>query len=553
MEQSQPIYKTKVKKDVFVTMRDGVKIGVNIFHPDKEGKFPALLSYSAYGKDMQGLPAPKGIGYSSKGSGGNESGISDYFVSRGYVHVIGESRGTGVSEGKYVYIGNKEQEDGHDLVEWIAEQPWCDGNVGMLGMSYFAMVQYLVAAQNPPHLKAIFAYEALTDQYRHLFYHGGLLNMFNVGWYNIILAHSPDIASYKDFSEAELKEKIDKLKNDEDIKAFPYLYMTTILPEKNPVIFDALMHPNDGPFWWERSAYTKFDQIKVPCYCISRWNGWPIHLSGAFSAYEGIQSPKKLMIMMTSSLLGPNRPWHEDHDVALRWYDHWLKGIDTGIMDEPPIKLLIQGTDEWRYEHEWPLARTEWVKYYLGEGGSLSESPPAGDEKPDSFSNIPWLKPRLEVPGVIYTTAPLKEDIEITGPITLYMYASIDTEDADWIVNIKDIAPDGSERLLTKGWLKASHREIDESRSKSYKPFHPHTRSQPVEPGKVYEYAIEIRETSNVFKKGHQIQLAIKGQDSEREEHGAWYHMPKVWKTHHTIHHSQGYPSYLLLPIIPKA
>jgi predicted acyl esterase len=541
----------KIEKDVSIRVRDGVKLYADVYCPDAAGKFPALLSYSCYGKDMQGLYVPEGIGFSTRGSGGNEAGNSEYFVSRGYVHVIAECRGTGYSEGVYSYYGQKEQEDGYDIVEWIAQQPWCNGNVGMLGMSYFAIAQYFTAAQQPPHLKAICAYEAYTDAYRHSGYHGGMLNLFRVLWWNIVPAHTTEVASTKEFSSEQLKSMVEDLRNNGDIKAYPYLYLATMVPEKNPPLFDALMHPYDGPYYWERSAYTKFDKIEIPCYCISRWNGWPIHLSGAFDAYNGIKGLTKLMIMNTPSLLGPNRPWREHHDLVLRWYDHWLKGLDTGLMDEPPIKILIQVTDEWRYENEWPLARTKWTKFYLREGELLSEAPPSYDEKTDSFTNIAWLKPREEIPGVKYTTPQLTEDVEITGPISLYLYASLSTQDADWIINIKDIDVDGTERMITKGWLKASHRELDRSKSKPYKPHHPHTISLPAEPGKIYEYPIEVRETSNVFKAGHRIQLVIKGQDSERDEHGAWHHLPSVTETKHQIFHTDKYQSYLLLPVIP--
>ncbi|MDP2917718.1 MAG: CocE/NonD family hydrolase, partial [Dehalococcoidia bacterium] len=234
---------------------------------------------------------------------------------------------------------------------------------------------------------------------------------------------------------------------------------------------------------------------------------------------------------------------------------HWLKGIDTGIMNEPPIKILVQGINKWRYENEWPLARTKWTRFYLRENLSLSESPPVADERPDSFSNKPGLRPREEVPAIKYTTAPLTKDLEITGPSALYLHASLSTDDADWMVEIRDVDSSGAEKLVSMGWLKASHREIDESRSKPYQPFHPHTRSVPVEPGKVYEYPIDIRDTSMVFRAGHRLELVIKGQDApwEGKEYfrDVFWHLPRTTETLHTIYHSAQYASYLLLPVIP--
>lgn len=251
------------------------------------------------------------------------------------------------------------------------------------------------------------------------------------------------------------------------------------------------------------------------------------------------------MITVPESGFGFNRPWHENHDVILRWYDHWLKGIDTGIMDEPPISILVQGTNEWRYEKEWPLARTKWTKFYLRENGLLSEVPPTSDEKPDSFTNRPGLKPGQAVPFVKYTTTSLNDDLEITGPISLYFYASLSDQDADWMVVINDIDINGLEKLVSKGWLKASHLELDESRSKSYQPFHLHLRSIPIRPGKIYKYAIDIKETSYVFKAGHRIQLKIKGQDVpwEGKNYAKFCHLPRSRETLHMIHHNSENPS----------
>ena len=140
-----------------------------------------------------------------------------------------------------------------------------------------------------------------------------------------------------------------------------------------------------------------------------------------------------------------------------KWYDHWLKGIDTSIMDEPPIRILVQGTNQWRYENEWPLARTRWAKFYLRENGLLAEEAPAAAEKPDDFSNKPWLKPREEVPSLKYMTALLAEDIEVTGPSALYLYASLNTDDTDWMVEIRDVDTSGEEKLVSMGWNRTGH------------------------------------------------------------------------------------------------
>jgi predicted acyl esterase len=293
-----------------------------------------------------------------------------------------------------------------------------------------------------------------------------------------------------------------------------------------------------------------FDRIKIPCCLVSRWSGWAIHLPGAFSAYNGLNVPRKMMITETENPNGPIRPWADHHDLILRWYDHWFKGIDTGMMEEAPIRLLIMGTGEWRDEYEWPLARTRWTKFYLRENGQLSETPPGQAGGSDAFVNTPYPLPRTPLPGVKYTTPPLTEDVEVTGPVALYFHAALDQSDATWVASLNDVAPDGSVRLIIKGWLRASHKRVDEGRSKPYAPFHPNTESIPVEPGKVYEYAVDIRETCNCFKAGHRIELVIKGQDAPSED-PIWYHLCNVKETTHTVYHNTQYSSYLLLPVIP--
>jgi predicted acyl esterase len=545
---SKPQYRVKEEKNIFITMRDGVRLAADIYRPDAQGKFPALLSMSPYGKDVQKLKSPVGPLSPVRGNGGQEAGDTDYFVTRGYAHVIVDSRGSGDSEGEYPFYGLEEHKDGYDLIEWISMQPWCDGNLGMLGMSYFGTLQFMVAAQNPPHLKAIFPYEAHTDRYRHQFYHGGIMNMFYMQWWGHVSVGMGMLRSLREKPE-EIKKIVEDLKQKEEIQTYVPLYIALKYPEKNVPLFEGLTHPLDGPYYWEVSPYTKFDRIKIPCYMVSRWSGWPIHLPGAFSAFNGLEAPKKLMVMETEHSSGPLRPWSDDHDIILRWYDHWLKGIDTGIMEEPPIKLFIKGKNEWRYEYEWPLARTQWTKFYLRRNGGLSKDLPAQDEGYDALVNKPWPLPRDVLPGVTYRTPPLKRNTEVTGPVALYLYGALDQSEATWVVAINDVALDGSTRLISKGWLRASHRAIDEVRSKPYQPFHPHTESIPVEPGKIYEYAIEIRETSNVFRTGHRIELVIKGQDAPSED-PIWYHLCNIKETKHTIFHNSGYLSHLLLPII---
>ncbi len=580
---SQPQYEVILEEDVWVPMRDGVRLAVDLYRPEAEGRFPALVSWSWYGKDSEKLPTHPVYQTSDyiRGTGGHECGEQWYFVPRGYVQIVPDIRGIGKSEGDLTFDWAK---DGYDLIEWAAAQPWCNGNVGMVGMSAFAMSQYIIASEQPPHLKAIFPFEGVTDWYRQFYYHGGIFcYLFPVHLGGLTPARSGSApASLSKFSPDELRQKVEALKNDPDIQCTPYLYMIASFPQINPLVFDLLLHPHDGPYYRGISGYKRFDKISIPSFMGTRWNGWVLHMPGDFDAFEKIPAAdKKMLVVPSDNYGGMDRPFHEVQDVCLRWYDHWLKGLDTGMMDEPPLLLFIQGKNTWRFESEWPLAATRWTKMYLREGGKLSEAAPSTEEVPQIFTSEPWANPTQgfrsaktdldadPVPRAVYETEILLEEVEITGPIALYWHAAIESRgvkartwrasetetlepvanDTDWYLKVKDVGPGGTELCVAEGWLKASHYEIDESRSKPYAPFHPHTRSLPIEPGEVILYQSDLRMAANVFAVGHRIRLEISAQDQVQ---ALWYHLPHMAHVTHTIFSTEEQPSYLLLPVIPK-
>jgi len=549
---SQPVYTVKREYDNHVTMRDGVRLCVDVYRPDTDGRFPALLGMSPYGKTAQVRLWDKTIV--------GEAGDPDYVVPRGYVHVVADVRGSGKSEGELYCIHSRtEQEDGYDLVEWIARQPWCDGNVGMIGPSYYAVSQLLVAGQQPPHLKAIFAYDSPGDWYREGPYEGGVLSDF---FYNVsshLSRRNFVSVMERQHTPEELARFVQERENDPGVRMNTRYVNLLENPSLNPVFFDVLLNPTDGPFYYERSPYTKYDRINIPVYCGSGWYGYTItHLTGAFRNYTGLKGPKKLIIT-GPYFRGINHylalSWREYHDLLIRWYDHWLRGIDTGIMEEPPIKIFVMGPNRYRYENEWPLARTEWTKLYLRRFGSLSTGPETVWTEPHCFAQMPPTLTK-EINSLKYSTAPLAGPVEITGPITLNLYASIDQEDTNWIAVFKDVAPDGSSVELTRGWLKASHRALDPGKSKPWQPYHTHVNHEPVTPGEIYEYAVEIRPTSNVFGQGHRIQLEISSIDFTPpvyiDERGAHvFHLHCGNTVVHKIYCSEKFPSHLLLPVIP--
>jgi predicted acyl esterase len=556
---SQPKYSVKVEKKARARMRDGVHLSVDVFRPDAHGSFPALLAYSPYWNEGQYLPLPPGNPHPTAGWGNFaiEAGDSKYFATRGYVHVIANVRGTGESEGEYQLMGPLEQRDGYDLVEWVASQPWCDGNVGMVGVSYFSWIQYLVAAQNPPHLKAIAPLEGATDFYRDVCYRGGILSLgFLAYWNNEMSDRESMSQTERELSTEELARKIEEIKAENtDIRHLYSLYQLLCAPRKNPILFDALMHPTDDEWYHVRSGYRHFEKIRTPVFCGAALDFADLHLPGGFSAWSGLHEvPKKFLIYPRFHL----RPFSENHDLLIRWFDHWLRGNDTGMMDEPPIWRWVQGRNEWRHEEEWPLSRTRWTKLYLREGGRLSKDKPVTKEETDNLHNIPYvtLDSVMDgVPTLTYSTEPLSEDMEIAGSLAFYLYASLDNTDGNWIVELRDVSTDGVPRVISKGWLRASFRATDETASKPYRPWHSYSRQMPVEPGKVEQYAIEIHDTSNVFLAGHRIELVIKTLNHSLE--GGWntifYHLPCALDVTHTVHHDATYPSHLLVPVIPRS
>lgn len=548
---SQARHEVLEEFDVFIRMRDGVRIAVNVFRPKGEGRFPALMSISGYGKDVQTrLERPLPLS-PQRGNGGQEAGDTDYWVQRGYVHIVVDSRGSGKSEGEYSFMGLDEQLDGCEIIEWAAAQPWCSGKVGMLGMSYFGVMQWLIATHQPPHLTAIAPYEALVDRYRYSFCHGGILNegFFHQWWGHVSVGPMKPMA-YRYLGEQEVERRRRALLASPEVKDSPFLYVTLTFPEKNPLLFDVLVQPLDSEFSKERSPFWNLHKVTIPCFLATRWSGWPIHLPGVLTGWENLtHNPnKKLFLMETPSVHGPLRPWRDHQDILLRWYDHWLKGIDTGMMDEPPVTYLVKGADEWHTATDWPLPGTEWTRFYLHGDGSLNTTAPGPDQPVRSFTNDPFLYPGQEVPGVRYATPELEADLTLVGPITLHMSAELDQPDATWFVTVRDIAPDGKASVITKGWLRASHREVDPALSKPWKPFHPHDRVVPVPAGEVLDYAINVVETSMCFRKGHRLALEIRGQDTPAED-PVWYHLCNGTPTVHGIHHGKSHPTYVVLPV----
>jgi putative CocE/NonD family hydrolase len=335
-----------------------------------------------------------------------------------------------------------------------------------------------------------------------------------------------------------------------------------------------------------RSA--RWEKVTVPMYSVGNWTGAGLHLRGNTEGFMlAVSKHKKLRIHSGTHFY----PFHSEEGRLdqLRFFDHWLKGINTGIMDEPPVKLMIRtGGDhkhyEFRFENEWPLARTQWTKMFLKlnterqttDGqceGELRESPPAQSmsttyaASPPTHAGVSSSAPShaagsIGRTGISFQSAPFKEDVEITGPIALVLWVSSSSEDMDIFATIRNIGPDGNDVWevgqqghdkvpVTKGWLRASHRKLDLERSLPYRPYHAHNERLWLEPGEPVECPIEIWPTSMVFKKGHRIRLDVQPRDGVGASVYWHYHADYNIGAQNTVHAGGDKTSYLLLPVIP--
>jgi predicted acyl esterase len=550
---SERKYGIVVERDVRISMSDGTEISADIFRPDTDEKFPAILGMHAFEQAPQTAPI-KPVAFSSvvslhpseeKARGPLEAGDPNFFVRRGYVQVLANVRGTGKSGGKWDWFGPQELRDTYEVIEWIAKQNWCSGRVGMFGVSYFAIIQILVAGLNPPSLKCIFAPHALTDWYRDNVYRGGILGY---GFRSAMVKIYPNLRyeskTFKKLGEEKFRAAIAKALEDQDIAAISELVQILKNPEEgtNSFMVDLLINPCDGPFWQERSA--NYETIKVPAYVGGCWATYGLHLPGAFRSWENLKVPKKMVIGPPMYL---ERPLHQLHYESLRWFDYWLKDIDTGIMQEPPVRLFVMGTNQWKEADNWPLPEAKWTSFYLHEDRLLSEHEHWPNEGSDSFEDSPWQRGSLT-----YYSPTLVEDTEVIGPIVLNLYASTTDNEVLWFVSFGEVDQQGNEKVLTRGWLRGSHREVEPKRSMPWGPFHPHTKSESLTPGKIYEFNIPIVPTGNLFKGGYKIKLKISCADDapiNAFERMAGGNIRRQSSSRITVYHNTDYPSHLLLPI----
>jgi hypothetical protein len=548
-------YRLLVEKDVDVPMRDGARLKADVFRPDDGGKFPAILNLGPYQKDKLWVPPPT-LEEKPNPHMNWETVNPEWWVPRGYAAVRVDGRGSGKSPGQCEPWSLAESIDFYDAIEWAAAQPWCNGNVGLSGISYFAINQWFVANHQPPSLKAIIPWEGFADLYRDALFHGGILSLFMPNWFVAHMMHHTVGRASQQLPDAW---------------------------QANTLYFWLHNNLDSGAF---RGAQAQWDKLTLPMLSVGNWSGMGLHLRGNTEAFVRAASKHKKLRMQAGTHVHPFYT-EEGRRDQLRFFDYWLKGVDNGVMDEPPVKLAIRkGRDEieWRHEHEWPLARTQWTRLYFdlsrGPAGMPENAGGLVSTNPDKSSSRTYaatalgsmgstsaassqvmgggIKPGM---GIALETPPLPDDVEVTGPLAAVLYVSSSTEDMDLFLTLRNFDSEGNEVLETgqqgapvpvaKGWLRVSHRELDPELTLPYRPYHKHQRRLYLKPGEVVRVEVEIWPTSMVFGKGHRIRLDVQPRDGAGSASYMHYHADYNTGTN-TVYAGGEHESYLLLPIIPR-
>ncbi|MBD3926174.1 CocE/NonD family hydrolase [Nocardioides cavernae] len=557
--------KVAALKDLAVPMRDGVHLAGDAYASDFGTPRPALVALSPYGKELQALALtmPPQKRPSPLWDGCIEAGDIARVVDNGYVHVIGDLRGSGYSEGDH--IGNYNAggvslgEDAYDFIEWVAAQPWCDGNVGMIGISYFGSMQVIAAAERPPSLKAIFVSGGHYDFYETT-YHGGIMWLMpraaregrggDSGW-----AFTDGVKSR--MLETHSPEQIDKLVaerlQDPDIQAWPNLVHALHYPKNHEPWFDIVMNDVDGEWYEERNPVNLAESIDIPVWLqIDQGRGWT--MDGTIECFDRIPAKNKKLT------IGPyppmqSRPFVEEHDKMFRWYDKWLKGIDNGVDEEPAVSVFVEGTRQYVEGDTFPPRRAEHRELYLRPRGKLSSEPePMGPAHagPEGFFQAP-LTTTSRVETLSWSTDVFDEPATLMGTGAFHLFAAIDQDDTNWIMRMWDVGPGGKRQLLTTAYLKASMRELDADKSTSGSPVHPLTRRVPVEPDRIEEYVLRVYPMAATILPGHRITVELSCNEPMVDEHNSLlppdaFHLPVGRPVTHKVYRDAAHPSRLVLP-----
>ena len=565
----------QIEWDVPIEMDDGIVLRADVYRPIEKGKYPVIMTYGPYGKGVAFQEAyPRQWRIMTEKHPEVEAGSTNKYqnweavdpekwVPHGYVCVRVDSRGAGRSPGYLNPFSKRETQDYYECIEWAGVQSWSNGKVGLLGISYYAMNQWQVAALQPPHLTAICPWEGAADWYRDASHHGGIMSTFWATWYGPQVLSVQHGAKGKGYVNPNTGESVTgpEILSEEELARNRADMDMDILSSKLAT----------DEYNVERSV--DWSKVTVPILSAANWGGIGLHSRGNFEGFKRAASKEKWLEVHG---LEHWTHFYTDYGVNLqrKFFDYYLKGEDNGWKDQPPVLLQVRGVDKFieRREQEWPLVDTNWKKLYLDiEDMSFSSTPINGENK---------IEYETMGEGITFLSKPFDKETEITGPMASKLFISSLTNDADIFLTVRVFSPEGEEVLfsgamdprtpISQGWLRASHRKLDLKETLEYRPYHTHDEIQPLTPNEVYELDIEIWPSSIIIPKGYQLGLTITGCDYENCEVGTkfhtkemkgsgayWHDDPRdrpedIFNTKVTLYSGGGRDSYFLIPVIEK-
>lgn len=566
-----------IARDVPVAMDDGCVLRADVFRPpDQREPGPVILSLGPYGKSIPFRQAwfrerwerlvaehPEVMDGSSCTHMNWETVDPEQWVPRGYVVVRVDSRGAGRSGGVLSMLSQREVLDYAQAVAWAGAQPWSNGRVGLCGVSYYAINQWLVAGRTPPHLAAILPWEGASDHYRDMTHHGGILsNRFFDGWYPRQVLPAQHGHGHKGEPSPWTED---------GTATGPETLSPEILADHRDDYLGAIRgHPFDDA--WHRERSPDLARITVPLLSAGNWGGLGLHARGNIEGFLGAGSEQKWLELHTGR---HEVGFYTPAGLALqrRFFDRYLRGDPNDWEDQPPVHLAIRRADRTTYprgEQGWPLPRTRWTPWHLD---ALAAQPAlTAHDRPPQETGSTAFDGRCD--GATFTSSPLEAPLEITGPLSCRLFVSSSDTDADCFLTLRAFAPDGSEVTfpgandsgapLSQGWLRLSHRALDPDRSLPWRPWHPHLAQESARPGEVYEVAVEMWPTCVELPARYRLALTITGRDFHRPGGDGPHHgsgpfrhdeptdrPPGVLDRVLRVHTGGRTPSSLLLPVIP--